>query len=256
MLAACLATALRARWHGFRSRAVKPHRPPYALLGSAPFPRAPANRIGGSAMPPNPASRVPCRSQLRPPAGKNGDSSRRFPTVGVSRAGGSQLSLPSLPAVVPTLNVLEGCRARERLQHSIPFPRTSFGLALPVPCPLARCPRCRAETPHPSCRRRQRDLDHSRERKSHAPSNDSRPLSLGGPLSRRPVMEYSLKNLLVIVALGAAVASPAFARAERHHQTAAISGMSAWSWSLWLPRDANIYDRNQEGYPRPRPYSE
>ena len=64
-------------------------------------------------------------------------------------------------------------------------------------------------------------------------------------------MEHSLKNLLVIVALGAAVASPAFARSElnRHHQRFTWSELNRHQHAL--PRDANIYDRNQKGYPRP-----
>jgi hypothetical protein len=67
-------------------------------------------------------------------------------------------------------------------------------------------------------------------------------------------MERSLKKLLVIVALGAAVASPAFARPElnRHQQRLARWEMNGHQQRL--PRDAEISitnDRNQEGYPRP-----
>jgi hypothetical protein len=67
-------------------------------------------------------------------------------------------------------------------------------------------------------------------------------------------MEHSLKKLLVIVALGAAVASPAFARSKlnRHQQGFARSELNGHQ--QWLPRDANMFitnDRNLEGYPRP-----
>jgi hypothetical protein len=67
-------------------------------------------------------------------------------------------------------------------------------------------------------------------------------------------MEHSLKKLLVIVALGAAVASPAFARSELngHQQRFARSELNGHQQRL--PRDAKISitnDRNLEGYPRP-----
>jgi hypothetical protein len=67
-------------------------------------------------------------------------------------------------------------------------------------------------------------------------------------------MEHSLKKLLVIVALGAAVASPAFARSELsgHQQRFARSELNGHQQRS--PRNANILitnDRNLEGYPRP-----
>jgi hypothetical protein len=67
-------------------------------------------------------------------------------------------------------------------------------------------------------------------------------------------MEHSIKTLLVIVALGAAMASPAFARSELNsHQWFARSELNGHQQRL-LPRGANISitnDRNLEGYPRP-----
>jgi hypothetical protein len=67
-------------------------------------------------------------------------------------------------------------------------------------------------------------------------------------------MEHSLKKLLVIVALGAAVASPAFARSalNGHQQRVARSELNGYQQRS--PRDANILitnDRNLERYPRP-----
>ena len=66
-------------------------------------------------------------------------------------------------------------------------------------------------------------------------------------------MEHSLKKLLVIVALGAAVASPAFARSlNGHQQRFARSELNGHQQRL--SRDANMFitnDRNLEGYPRP-----
>jgi hypothetical protein len=67
-------------------------------------------------------------------------------------------------------------------------------------------------------------------------------------------MEHSLKKLLVIVALGAAVASPAFARTalNNHQQRFARPELNGYQQSL--PRDVNMFitnDRNLEGYPRP-----
>jgi hypothetical protein len=67
-------------------------------------------------------------------------------------------------------------------------------------------------------------------------------------------MEHSLKKLLVIVALGAAAASPAFARSELngHQQRVARSELNGHQQRS--PRDANMFitnDRNLEGYPRP-----
>jgi hypothetical protein len=67
-------------------------------------------------------------------------------------------------------------------------------------------------------------------------------------------MEHSFKTLLVIVALGAAVASPAFGRSalNGHQQRVVRSELNGYQQRL--PRDANISitdDRNPEGYPRP-----
>jgi hypothetical protein len=98
--------------------------------------------------------------------------------------------------------------------------------------------------------------DHTWKWKSHASSNGKSPACLKRPLSplRRTVMEHSLKRFLVIVALGAVAASPAFARSEldgRHQRFARPEPNGQQQRS---PRDANMFitnDRNLEGYPRP-----
>jgi hypothetical protein len=68
-------------------------------------------------------------------------------------------------------------------------------------------------------------------------------------------MEHSLRKLLVIVALGAAVASPAFARSElkgHHQQGLARSELNGHQQSWHRDPDFSITnDRNLEGYPRP-----
>jgi hypothetical protein len=67
-------------------------------------------------------------------------------------------------------------------------------------------------------------------------------------------MEYSLKTLLVIVALGAGVASPAFARSELNGHQQRFTRSMLNGYQQWSPRDTNFFvthDRNQEGYPRP-----
>ena len=61
-----------------------------------------------------------------------------------------------------------------------------------------------------------------------------------------------MKTLLIIVAFGAAVASPAFARSGNgHHQKFTWSGLNVHQ--QWAPRNLNNFvtdDRNYEGYPR------
>ena len=76
-------------------------------------------------------------------------------------------------------------------------------------------------------------------------------------------MEQSLKKLLVIVALGAAAASPAFARSESngHQQRFARpepNGRPPRAANMFITNDRNLErnmfitnDRNLEGYPRP-----
>jgi hypothetical protein len=65
-------------------------------------------------------------------------------------------------------------------------------------------------------------------------------------------MEHSLKTLLIIIALAAAVASPAFARSQLngHQQRFTRSDFNAHQ--QWSPRDTfDTHDRNLEGRPRP-----
>ena len=61
-----------------------------------------------------------------------------------------------------------------------------------------------------------------------------------------------MKTFLIVVAFGAAVASPAFARSENgHHQRFTWSALNVHQ--QWSPRNPNNFvaeDRNYEGYPR------
>jgi hypothetical protein len=66
-------------------------------------------------------------------------------------------------------------------------------------------------------------------------------------------MEHSLKKLLVIVALGAAAASPAFARSELNGHQQRFFRSELNGHQQRAPRDVNLFmtnDRNLEGYPR------
>jgi hypothetical protein len=96
--------------------------------------------------------------------------------------------------------------------------------------------------------------DHTWELKSHASSNGKSRASLKRPPLRRTVVEHSLKTLLIIIALGAAVASPAFARSKLNGHQQRFTRSELNIHQQWSPRDSNIFDthdRNLEGYPRP-----
>jgi hypothetical protein len=60
-----------------------------------------------------------------------------------------------------------------------------------------------------------------------------------------------MKTLLIVVAFGAAVASPAFAQSGNGHQHHRFTWSEMNVHQQWAPRNLNNFeDRNYEGYPR------